>query len=70
MAEQIGRDHRVALGELEGHLLPVLRGVDHPVDQHHGRPVAGDPVDDLVAVELDLPLVEEALTPGSLIRSP
>ena len=60
VAEQIGRDHRVALGELEGDLLPVLGGVDHAVDQHHGRAVAGDPVDRPVAVELDLPLVEDA----------
>ena len=59
VAEQVGGDHRVAVGEPQRDLLPVARGVDHPVDQDDGRAVAGDPVDHPVAVQLDLPFVEE-----------
>ena len=58
VADQVGRDHRVALGEPLGHRCPVPRRVDHPVDEHHRRPGAGHAVDDLMAVELDLPGVE------------
>ena len=39
---------------------PVARGVDHPVDQHDGRPAAGHAVDHAMAVQLDLPRVEFA----------
>jgi hypothetical protein len=55
VADEVGRDHGVALGESQRHLAPVARGVDHPVDQHHRWPLTGDAVDDLMAVELDLP---------------
>ena len=59
VAEQVRGDDGVAVGEAQCHALPVPGGVDHPVDQHHRRPVPGDPVDHPVAVELDLPLVED-----------
>ena len=59
VAEQVGSDHGVAVGQPQRHLLPVLRGVDHAVDQYDRRAVTGDPVDHPVAVQLDLPFVEE-----------
>ena len=40
VADQVGRDHRVGVGEPQRHRLPVARGVHHPVDQDHGRPAA------------------------------
>ena len=55
MADQVGDDHGVGLGEAQGDLAPVLRRVDHPVDDHQRRPRAGGAVDHLVAVELDAP---------------
>ena len=58
MADQVRRDHGVVAGQPERHRPPVKRRVDHPVDQHHGRPAAGGPVDHPVAMELDLPGVE------------
>ena len=45
MADQVGSDDGVAVGEPERHLLPVAGRVDHPVDEHHGRAAAGYPVD-------------------------
>ena len=55
VADQVGDDHRVGLGELQRDLAPVLRRVDHPVDDHQRRARAGGPVDHLVAVELEAP---------------
>ena len=40
VADQVGRDHGVGVGQLQRHLLPVARRVDHPVDQHDGRAAA------------------------------
>ena len=60
VADQVGRDHGVALGEPQGDLAPVPRGVDHPVDEHDRRAAAGRAVDHPVAVEVDLPGLEVA----------
>ena len=61
VADQVGSDHRVPVGELERDPLPVPRRVDHPVDENHRRTAADGAVDHLVAVELGLPGVEFAL---------
>jgi hypothetical protein len=60
--DQVGRDHLVAVGQAQGHVLPVARGVHHAVDQHDRRPAADGPVDHPVAVELDLPGIEPGMT--------
>ena len=60
VADQVGGDHRVGVGEAKRHRLPVARRVHHPVDQDHGRAAPGDPVDHAVPVQLDLPGVELA----------
>ncbi len=54
VADQVRRDHPVGAGEPLGDRLPVARGVDHAVDQDHGRPAAGDAVDHAVTVQVDL----------------
>jgi hypothetical protein len=59
VAQQVGGDDRVAVGQPQRHPLPVLGGVDHPVDEDDRRAVSRDPVDHAVPVKLDLPLVED-----------
>ena len=64
MADQVGRDHRVAVGQRQRDLLPVSRGVDHAVDQDHRRTVARHAVDHPVAVQLDVPGGEVLTAPA------
>jgi len=58
VADQVGCDDRVPAGEPLGDGLPVSRGVEHAVDQDHGRAAAGDAVDHPASVKVDLPLLE------------
>ena len=58
VADQVGGNHRVGVGEAKRHRLPVARRVHHPVDQNHGRAAPSDSVDHAVAVQVDLPRVE------------
>ena len=56
VSEQVGRDHRVVLGEQRHHLVPLLGASHDSMDQqHHGTAIAGLPVADAVPVQLDLP---------------
>jgi hypothetical protein len=64
MADQVGRDHRIAVGQRERHRAPVARGVEHAVDQHDRRPAAGHVVDHAMAVQLHLPGLELVDTGG------
>ena len=45
VADQVGGDDRVAVGQPHRDLAPVARGVDHAVDQDHRRAAAGGAVD-------------------------
>ena len=51
VAQQVGSDHRVLLGQCR-HDRPPRRGAPgYPMDQQDRRPFAGHPVADLVAVD-------------------
>ena len=64
VADQVGGDHGVAVGERKRDLAPVARGVDHAVDQHDRRTAADHVVDHAVTVQLDLPGLERV---GSVV---
>ena len=54
MPQQVGRDHREALGERRHHALPRLAVGGDAVHEHDHRAAAGGPVGHAVAVKLDL----------------
>jgi hypothetical protein len=54
VAQQVGRDHGVVVGQLDHRLIPLGGAAGDAVDQHHGRAVAGDVEADAVAVEAHL----------------
>ena len=68
VAEQVGRDHRVVLGEARHHLAPGLRRRGDPVEQDQRAGPPPRPVADPVSVQLDL-LVGPEPSPG-FPRSP
>ena len=55
VAEQVGGDHGVALGEQRHHRHPGAGAAGDPVDHHEQRALAGLPVGDVVAVDLGPP---------------
>ena len=54
VAEQVGRDHGEALGEVRHHPLPRGGGRGDAVHEHDRRAAAGAAIGHAVAVELDL----------------
>ena len=53
MAQEIGSDHLVVLGEAGHHIAPGAGAGGDAVDQQDGRALAGAVVGDRLAVELD-----------------
>ena len=70
VADHVGGDHRVALGERWHHLAPGIRGRCDPVQQHQQRPLAGGLEADRMAVQGDLLVGPERLTGGAPARGP
>ena len=68
VADHVGGDHRVALGELRHHLAPGIRGRCDPVQQHQQRPLAGGLEADRMAVQGDLLVGPERLAGGAPAR--
>ena len=54
VAEQVGREHGVLVGELVDRRLPLVRAAGDPVDEDDQRALAAVAKADAVAVKLDL----------------